>query len=80
MKLLVILFLLKLYATSTYSDTRVLNNSFKMFNKSMKLINFLKLVKITKVNAGDLTIYNILQNIDPINDVRKLQIEDNDDY
>ena len=80
MKLLVILFLLKLYDTSTYSDTRVLNNSFKMFKKSMKLINFLKLVKITKVNAGDLTIYNILQNIDPINDVRKLQIEDDDDY
>ena len=67
-------------STSTYSDTRVLNNSFKMLKKSMKLINFLKLVKITKVNAGDITIYNILQNIDPINDIRKLQIEDDDDY
>ena len=66
--------------TSTYSDTTVLNNSFKMLKKSMKLINFLKLVKITKVNAGDITIYNILQNIDPINDIRKLQIEDDDDY
>ena len=66
--------------TSTYSDTRVLNKSFKMLKKSMKLINFLKLVKITKVNAGDITIYNILQNIDPINDIRKLQIEDDDDY
>lgn len=66
--------------TSTYSDTRVLNNSFKMLKKSMKLINFLKLVKITKVNAGDITIYNILQNIDPINDIRKLQIKDDDDY
>ena len=51
-----------------------------MLKKSMKLINFLKLVKITKVNAGDITIYNILQNIDPINDIRKLQIEDDDDY
>ena len=43
-----------------------------MLKKLMKLINFLKLMKKTRVNAGDLTIWNILQNTDPINNIRRL--------
>ena len=38
----------------------------------MKLINLLKLLKKTRVKADNLTIWNITQNIDPINDIRRL--------
>ena len=44
----------------------------KIFKKSMKLINLPKLLKKTRVKAGNLTIWNITQNIDPINDIRRL--------